>query len=397
MRVFQPSLAAEEIAKVAMMIDLVGNTVSIPPSALAGLTGSTPVGFELSGSVAALGGSSFDRVSALVQLSGTGQLLSAVSNFREQLNTLQSASSDSLPAITAQAQGLVEAFNGLQDRIGSLPGGFGSISGVLNPDQLDLSLEQLATAAVTAGSSSLAGLAAIGIELQSTISPETGETALTLRIDQDILNAAIVANPSGTQAQLAEATAAFLAPLAELEADVASTAVAQSSLLLLGNATAIPTLDLENPAGPGATPVGRLSLAGSTAALNVPLPDNPDLALPARLQALLSGTPELVGANTVAAATAPAVDADRAAADASLLRQGVVDNPIARAINTNRFDPAYAALIAASHLSDFVWPTPAERRGLAEADTPAEVSAVAMARAIGDYNEAARSWQSSGR
>ena len=378
------------------MIDLVGNTVSIPPSALAGLTGSTPVGFELSGSVTALGGTSFDRVSVLVQLSGSGQVLSAVSSFRDQLNALQSTPPDTRPAaVLAQAQGLVEAFNGLQDRLGSLPSGFGSLSGVLTPDQLDLSLDQLATAAVTAGSSSLAGLASIGIQLQSTVSPETGQTGLVLRIDQDVLNAAVAANPSGTQAQLAQATAAFLAPLAELEAEVASAAVTRSDLLLLGNATAIPTLDLDEQTGAGLV----LALAGQTNGATAGnaqadgTPDNSDLAVPIRLQTLLSGTSPLPGETTTsAAAPTLAVEADRAAAEASVLRQSLVDNPSARAINTSRFDPAYAALIAALHLSDFVSPTQGGSR-LAQDDTPPEVSALARAQAIGDYNEAARSWQ----
>ena len=378
------------------MIDLVGNTVSIPPSALSGLTGSTPVGFELSGSVTALGGTSFDRVSVLVQLSGSGQVLSAVSSFRDQLNALQSTPPDTRPAaVLAQAQGLVEAFNGLQDRLGSLPSGFGSLSGVLTPDQLDLSLDQLATAAVTAGSSSLAGLASIGIQLQSTVSPETGQTGLVLRIDQAVLNAAVAANPSGTQAQLAQATAAFLAPLAELEAEVASAAVTRSDLLLLGNATAIPTLDLDEQTGAGLV----LALAGQTNGATAGnaqadgTPDNPDLAVPIRLQTLLSGTSPLPGETTTStAAPTLAVDADRAAAEASVLRQSLADNPTARAINTSRFDPAYAALIAALHLSDFVSPTQ-DRSRLAQDDTPPEVSALARAQAIGDYNEAARSWQ----
>ena len=380
------------------MIDLVGNTVSVPPSALLGLTGSTPVGFELSGSVTALGGTSFDRVSVLVQLSGSGQVLSAVSSFRDQLNALQSTPPDTRPAaVLAQAQGLVEAFNGLQDRLGSLPSGFGSLSGVLTPDQLDLSLDQLATAAVTAGSSSLAGLASIGIQLQSTVSPETGQTGLVLRIDQDVLNAAVAANPSGTQAQLAQATAAFLAPLAELEAEVASAAVTRSDLLLLGNATAIPTLDLDEQTGVGAGLA--LALAGQTSGATAGnaqadgSPDNPDLAVPIRLQTLLSGTSPLPVEDTSAAAPTLAVEADRAAAEASLLRQSLAENPSARAINTSRFDPAYAALIAALHLSDFVSPTAQGRSGLAQNDTPPEVSALARTQAIGDYNEAARSWQ----
>ncbi|EKD99320.1 MAG: hypothetical protein ACD_23C00016G0005, partial [uncultured bacterium] len=68
--------------------------------------------------------------------------------------------------------------------------------------------------------------------------------------------------------------------------------------------------------------------------------------------------------------------------------QTLLADPGLRAIK-NLFDPAYSALIAASHLSDFVLPSPVlDPKALAD-DAIAPVSPINMAHAIAYYNETA--------
>jgi len=85
--------------------------------------------------------------------------------------------------------------------------------------------------------------------------------------------------------------------------------------------------------------------------------------------------------------------AERAATEATLALRKLLDDPSLKAISNNRFDPAYAALIAATHLSDFVLPSPSTNPGSPSPDVPAPVSSVALARAIGEYQEAARDYR----
>jgi hypothetical protein len=53
------------------------------------------------------------------------------------------------------------------------------------------------------------------------------------------------------------------------------------------------------------------------------------------------------------------------------------------------FDPTYSALIASSHLIDFVAPLPLNRTGAIPADIPGAVLPANRARAISSYEEAA--------
>jgi hypothetical protein len=95
----------------------------------------------------------------------------------------------------------------------------------------------------------------------------------------------------------------------------------------------------------------------------------------------------------VATVTPPPLAADviaaerRASANAIAL-QTLLSDPRLRALD-NQADPAYAAVIAASHLSDFDSPRPfTDARALAT-DMIGPISALVRARAIADYREAA--------
>lgn len=400
------------------MAELVSNTLFIPPGRLAGLVGVSPAAFQLLTTGTTAVSSTFGRVSVLVQLSGSGQLLSAVSLFRNKLEVLQAGLADSSPsAVLAQARDVVAAFNELQGSLDSVQQASGSLTSALADDQISLNLQQLASSAIAAGSSSLADLSVIGLEVQASVSPDSGATSLRLRIDQELLEAAVRANPVGTQARLAEVAQAFLEPLAEFEGQAARVTIAQSNLTLLGNATAGQALDLNGIPGldsslllpdSGAVadllPVETLlndlvnGLPPANAALAAAGQEEggglPESGVP---QASAGTTTLLATASTATAGNLPtSLAADRAASDATLLLQSLTSNPALRAINTSRFDPAYAALIAASHLSDFVLPASENRPGLLPADSPAPVLAVTMARAIGEYNEAARGYQAFG-
>lgn len=87
-------------------------------------------------------------------------------------------------------------------------------------------------------------------------------------------------------------------------------------------------------------------------------------------------------------AASDALLAERQASEARLALQSLLADPALRARN-NLFDPAYAAMIAASHLSDFVTPDRTNNPSALAADAVQSVLPIAVTRAIGYYNEAA--------
>ena len=116
----------------------------------------------------------------------------------------------------------------------------------------------------------------------------------------------------------------------------------------------------------------------------------PTIEIPiATTQPLVVSTTAASANNPVATSTTLAADvlaAERRAAEAAQALQTLLADPGLRAIN-NHFDPAYSALIAASHLSDFISPSPVLDPKALLTDDVAPVSPVAMARAIAYYNE----------
>lgn len=408
------------------MAELISNTLPLPPIGLAATAGLTPVSVETPGAAnRTLGLTSAASASSQVDLSGKGRLLSALSLFRSQLDVLQTASGDTSPAgILARAEGFVAAFDSLQQRLDSLQGLLGNLSDLTLPE----SLAQLLTAIDPGSTTSLEDLAGIGIALPTDLLAQTDTEALSL--DPNTLLTAATVAPSETLATLTQATAAFLDQAAAAETTLADTSanvtplattIEPASTATVLEAGTNPTV-LEVAAAPEfvvSLPVDVLSsddqvsdleLALAAAGLETATPALPPTATaavtPVTTPALAQETPELPVAAPPPAATAPIVTlpptaavpvidavavADRGATAATQELQSLLADPRLRAINTNLFDPAFAALMAASHLEDFAWPSPWTDPRLLEADTPGPVSAATMVRAITDYREAASS------
>lgn len=304
---------------------------SIQPVALSGLAVVPPLAFRLA--TTASTASIFANSSNLVELSSEGQLLSAVSSFRDTLLALPTNAAESSPAaLLATAQGLVDAFNRLQGGAARLQSLVAALPG-----------------------NALGNLQSIGIELQ---------TASTLGIDPGALNAAIGADPAETQALLAKATQSLI--------DLATTTENRPETGTIG-AT-------DQPAG-ASTP--------SSAAASAPAPAAaPTVETPVSTATGSTAADDLGVATSAALGTADAMAADRRASEARLALQSLLADPRTRAIN-NLFDPAYSALIAAFHVIDFVLPDPALNPKALAAEVPPPISRAAMARAIAYYNEAA--------
>lgn len=405
------------------MAELISNTLPLPPIGLAATAGLAPVSVPTprqASSVAGVSGAA--SASSQVDLSGKGRLLSALSLFRSQLDVLQTASGDTSPAgILARAEGLVAAFDSLQQRLGSLQDLLGNLSDLTLPE----SLAQVLTAIDPGSTTSLEDLAGIGIALPTDLLAQTDTEALNL--DSNTLLTAATVAPGETLATLTQATASFLDQAAAAETTLADTSANVTNVTPLATTTTVleagtnPTV-LEVAAAPefvvslpvdvlsSDDQVSELELALAAAGLETATPALPPTATaafsPVTTPALAQETPELPVAAPPPAATTPIVTlpptaavpvidavavADRGATAATQELQSLLADPRLRAINTNLFDPAFAALMAASHLEDFAWPSPWTDPRLLEADTPGPVSAATMVRAITDYREAASS------
>lgn len=103
--------------------------------------------------------------------------------------------------------------------------------------------------------------------------------------------------------------------------------------------------------------------------------------------ALAAAEQNLVAANPAATVTATAAAADLGTTEASLALQRLLLDPTFH-VTSNLINPAYAALIASSHLSDFASPSPVINPNAFAADFPGPVSPVAMAHAVAYYGDA---------
>lgn len=135
----------------------------------------------------------------------------------------------------------------------------------------------------------------------------------------------------------------------------------------------------------GATTVTTSPTATATAAPGPEPPVSTTQATP--IVSAATGI-ETFTTNANIAAASDALLAERQASEARLALQSLLADPALRARN-NLFDPAYAAMIAASHLSDFVTPDRTNNPSALAADAVQSVLPIAVTRAIGYYNEAA--------
>lgn len=186
--------------------------------------------------------------SAIVELSGLGQLLAATDVFQANLAALQPGSTSSglgqnfgtdFGSLAAEAQNFVDTFNTLQNTLANLQGASGPLFGDTLTAQFSQALTAQATATIGNGTAAPNSLADIGITLQA---PSDSAAGGTLSIDLQALQSAYSANPSGTFSLLDQAAqslggvAANFAGQAGVEAATLG-AVAQfsSELLLLGS------------------------------------------------------------------------------------------------------------------------------------------------------------------
>jgi len=388
-----------------------------------------------------------DSTASIVDISNTGFLLSSVSAARERLQAEQAAPADSTPAgIAATAQDLVDTFNTLQgnvDSVQTLLTGFADSSPV---DQFAVSLSQLASSSLSPDGTSLASLQGIGIQLVTATSAANAGTS-SLRIDPNLLSAAIANDAAGTQAVLEQASESLLGQLTAFEEQAVGAAQVQVDLTQLGGSPA-QTIDLAtllglngNSTTPGAVlgtdllqalpadsvlnavQLSDLDLAAAgldtatilsepavlqgalTTGLLVPgtttatlasdsgiSPTNspsvratdlsftgttpPGIILPLDVQAVPLGNPAALAGQVGAPGAAPVIadvaDAERRASIAAQTLQNLLNSPL-DLIQRNLVDPAYAALIAASHMSDFIMPTPQTDPKLLVTDIPAPV------------------------
>ncbi|NMG74943.1 hypothetical protein [Aromatoleum diolicum] len=204
---------------------------SISPISLFGLGALSPVSAPLAttqSSLSFLGGGS-----TIVELSGLGQLLSAVATFQNRLAVLQPGSTDSgigrnfgtdFGSLAAEAQSFVDTFNGLQGSVNGLSGIFGGFATSSSVTQLARDLNERIASVFDNGDSSLTTLSDLGIEFQP--SPFPGFVG-SPSIDMTAMKAAFDADPEGSFALLARAVDAF----EKLAADVTGPANGISSIL----------------------------------------------------------------------------------------------------------------------------------------------------------------------
>lgn len=141
----------------------------------------------------------FSSASAIVGLSGNGQLLTAATTFQSQLQSIQPGTPTSgggqnfgtdLPSLAAEAQNFVDAFNGLQSTIANI-NNTSNLQGesVTSTSGLVQSLNTQAQASFDNGNSTLTNLSQLGIVFKpSVINAGTGSLSINLSALQSAFN-----------------------------------------------------------------------------------------------------------------------------------------------------------------------------------------------------------------
>lgn len=172
-----------------------------------------PVGSAQTQATGNLVASLLEQGSAVVDLSGAGQLLSIADTFQSQLAAFQPGTAnsgvgqnfgDDLASLAAEAQFLVDAFNNAQSNLSNLA----SVGGLGSSDSLaaafTLTLSDASQQNFSNGDSSLTRLAQLGISLQP-----SADGSNRLSIDLDTLKSAFAADQSGAFSLLSGAADAF--------------------------------------------------------------------------------------------------------------------------------------------------------------------------------------------
>ncbi|MGE5384367.1 MAG: hypothetical protein ACM3SV_00605 [Betaproteobacteria bacterium] len=344
-------------------------SLSIPGARFSDLTSVTPVSSRVLAAVApAASTPGVDSGSSVVELSGAGVVLAATFGFESDLQALQADASGTTPdSVINRAQGLVTAFNTLQQNLASAPSGLAAAGETTTAGNLSQTLNALVTTTITGDVSAPRGLGSIGITLQAAAAD--GTTGVALSIDRQVLVDAVAADTPGTSALLDQTIQSLIDRTAAFESQaanaVAAEAGASAALTSTANTDLAQARNITNPlaavANAATAPnTGAAQVLPATAAANNAGADNAPTATttPIDVPAVLP-VPTLVATPTAPAApTATSANAaDREAFAARLALQTALDNPTRRSLDIV-FDPAYSALMAATHPSDFIMAAP---------------------------------------
>ena len=173
----------------------------------------SPVNVLQSATASSLSAGLFGQSSAIVNLSGAGQLLSLATTFQDQLATFQPGTTNSgigqnfgsdVASLAAEAQFVVDAFNGAQSNLAALAsgGGLGSSSGLALA--FTQSLASASQDTFANGGSALTRLAQLGINLQPNAAGGN-----SLGIDLNALKSAFATDQNGAFSLLDQAAQAF--------------------------------------------------------------------------------------------------------------------------------------------------------------------------------------------
>jgi len=194
-----------------------------------GIPAATDVAQQLA-ATATLDATGLTGSSAVVELSGLGQLLSATSLFQNSLAVLQPGSASSglgtnfgtdFGSLAAEVHNFVDTFNTLQSTLASLQSPVGALAGNTLANQFVQALNTQVTATFANGETGPTTLGQLGVELQ----PVAGGGASALTVNLQSLQSAFAANPTGTFSLLAQAVQSF----GNLAANFAAQAGAESS------------------------------------------------------------------------------------------------------------------------------------------------------------------------
>lgn len=407
---------------------------SISQTTLSSLTAISPLSLQgVSTRTDGISAALQSSASTIVQLSATGQVLSADSLLKSSLLSLQASTSAATPgSVVASTQNFVATFNQTQLSISNALPLLGSQFGSTLIKQLSQTLNAAATAySTSAGSADQLNLQTLGITAQTSVVPSSAQTTVTLRIDPAVLTAAASANPASTQRLLTRATQPLLQQVASFETVATSTAGLVEDVVTQG--LGIPTDLLKNlPTDTLAntvqlsdldlTAVGldASTLQSSRAALDAALsatltaatnasaatnaaqvqssagaatqakPDatSPAVAVPANAAASPTATSSLATPTlTTPSATSIATTATTSAANDQTSPAGTqtgqarFSDEALRSLNNNAFNPFYSAIVASYHANDGATPRAASQP-LNEPSIPEPVSAVRRVRAI---------------
>lgn len=168
-------------------------------------------------SLASQGLAVFPSNSAIVELSGLGQVLSAVASFDGTVASLQASPAGGgieqnfggdFAGAAGAAHTFVAAFNGLQSTLaGVQAASVGGATGGLLAGQLSLTLDALATSPVDNGAAPPTGLAEIGVEFLPPSLPGEGGR---LSVNREALEGAFAADQQGTRSLLEQAGRSFV-------------------------------------------------------------------------------------------------------------------------------------------------------------------------------------------